>query len=309
MAVNTDSIVSNLYSTYSSQSKTGKTNKENATGTENSKVSKTNGNYGKTIGNAKLSEEGAKYYQELKKKYSNMDFILVSKEQKANAQANAASYANGNKMVVLIDEEKIERMATDENYRKQYEGIIKNAASGLSQLKSQIESSGQSQNVVGYGMKVNDGGTASFFAVLKKSSADQKARIEKKAVEKKEAKKAEEKKAEKKEKQDKLKEAQQTSDDDDTITISAGSIEELIKNPSFGQLETALADKDAETAFRAAHTLKGICLNLGFDNLFAPSQELTEKLRGATTIEGADELFAAVEKEYDRTCEALRKIA
>ena len=126
-------------------------------------------------------------------------------------------------------EEKIERMATDENYRKQYEGIIKNAASGLSQLKSQIESSGQSQNVVGYGMKVNDGGTASFFAVLKKSSADQKARIEKKAVEKKEAKKAEEKKAEKKEKQDKLKEAQQTSDDDDTITISAGSIEELIK--------------------------------------------------------------------------------
>ena len=229
MAVNTDSIVSNLYSTYNSQSKTGKTNKENATGTENSKVSKTNGNYGKTIGNAKLSEEGAKYYQELKKKYSNMDFILVSKDQKANAQANAASYANGNKMVVLIDEEKIERMATDENYRKQYEGIIKNAASGLSQLKSQIESSGQSQNVVGYGMKVNDGGTATFFAVLKKSSADQKARIEKKAVEKKEAKKAEEKKAEKKEKQDKLKEAQQTSDDDDTITISAGSIEELIK--------------------------------------------------------------------------------
>lgn len=79
---------------------------------------------------------------------------------------------------------------------------------------------------------------------------------------------------------------------------------------SFGQLETALADKDAETAFRAAHTLKGICLNLGFDNLFAPSQELTEKLRGAThDREGTDELFAAVEKEYDRTCEALRKIA
>lgn len=104
-----------------------------------------------------------------------------------------------------------------------------NAASGLSQLKSQIESSGQSQNVVGYGMRVNDGGTASFFAVLKKSPADQKVRIEKKAVEKKEAKKAEEKNAEKKEKQDKLKEAQQTSDDDDTITISAGSIEELIK--------------------------------------------------------------------------------
>ena len=55
--------------------------------------------------------------------------------------------------------------------------------------------------------------------------------------------------------------------------------------------------------------MSNIMMNLGFDNLFAPSQELTEKLRGATTIEGTDELFAAVEKEYDRTCEALRKIA
>ena len=78
--------------------------------------------------------------------------------------------------------------------------LLKMRRPALSQLKSQIESSGQSQNVVGYGMKVNDGGTASFFAVLKKSSADQKARIEKKAVEKKEAKKAEEKKAERRRK-------------------------------------------------------------------------------------------------------------
>ena len=81
------------------------------------------------------------------------------------------------------------------------------------------------------------------------------------------------------------------------------------KDPSMSQLTQAMDAGDVETAFRAAHTLKGICLNLGFDNLFAPSQELTEKLRGATTIEGTDELFAAVEKEYDRTCEALRKIA
>ena len=164
-----------------------------------------------------------------------MDFILVSKDQKANAQANAGAYANANKMVVLIDEEKIERMAADENYRKQYEGIIRNAASGLSQLKSQIEASGASGNVKGYGMKVNDGGTASFFAVLKKSSADQKARIAKKAAEKKEAKKAEEKKAAKKEKEEKLHGKKDTADieeDEDTITITAGSIEELVKKIS-----------------------------------------------------------------------------
>ena len=86
-------------------------------------------------------------------------------------------------------------------------------------------------------------------------------------------------------------------------------VKKFESDQSYAELKQGLADKDVEKAFRAAHTLKGICLNLGFDNLFAPSQELTEKLRGAITIEGTDELFAAVEKEYDRTCEALRKIA
>ena len=113
------------------------------------------------------SEKASKYYEQLKKKYSNMNFILVSEDQKENAKANAAGYANSNNMVVLIDENKIERMASDENYRKQYEGIIGNAASGLSQLKSSLSTSGA--DVKGYGMQVNDGGTASFFAVLKKT--------------------------------------------------------------------------------------------------------------------------------------------
>ena len=87
---------------------------------------------GKTIGSPKLSEKAARYYEQLKSKYSNMDFILVSADQKEQAKSQAGSYANANKMVVLIDEEKIEKMAEDENYRKQYEGIIANAATGLS---------------------------------------------------------------------------------------------------------------------------------------------------------------------------------
>lgn len=98
-------------------------------------------------------------------------------------------------MVVLIDEDKVERMAEDENYRKQYEAIIANAASGISRLKSSLESSGA--NVKGFGMQVNDGGTATYFAVLEESSAAQRERIEKKAAKKKAEKKAAEKKAEK----------------------------------------------------------------------------------------------------------------
>lgn len=54
----------------------------------------------------------------------------------------------------------------------------------------------------------------------------------------------------------------------------------FLKDPSFQDLTDAIEQGDAEHAFRAAHTLKGICLNLGFDNLYKPSEALTEKLRG-----------------------------
>lgn len=190
--------------------------------------------YGRTIGQPELSQKAQKYYEQLKKKYGNYDFILVSRDEKENAKANAAQYANSYKTVVLIDEDKIERMATDENFRKQYEGILSGAAVQLQQLKNSIEKSGAS--VKGYGMQVNDGGTLSFFAVLKKSSADQKARIEKKGEQKKADKKAAEKKAAKKEKEERIKEkrADKASDSkvkettEDTVTISAGSIEELL---------------------------------------------------------------------------------
>lgn len=181
----------------------------------------TKSNYGKTVGNPKLSEKAQKYYDSLKKKFGNYDFILVSSEEKENAKANAAKYANGHRMVVLIDEEKIEKMASDEKYRKQYENILSGAATQLNQLKASIEKTGAP--VKGYGMQINDNGTASFFAVLKKSTAEQKARIERKAEEKKAEKKAAEKKKLKKEKEEEI---QQNSEE---VTISGDSIEELIR--------------------------------------------------------------------------------
>lgn len=202
--------------------------------TEQTQNEKSGSVSGKTIGSPKLSKKAADYYESLKKKYSNMDFILVSEDKKEQAKAQASSYANASKMVVLIDEDKVERMAEDENYRKKYEAIIANAASGISQLKSSLESSGA--NVKGFGMQVNDGGTATYFAVLEESSAAQRERIEKKAAEKKAA----EKKAEKKHQKEKLEEARsektektdvsdKTDTDSGTVTITASSVEELLQ--------------------------------------------------------------------------------
>lgn len=82
---------------------------------------------------------------------------------------------------------------------------------------------------------------------------------------------------------------------------------EFLQDDSFPNLKKALEEKDAPTAFRAAHTLKGVCQNLGFDALYVPSSALTEALRGGS-LDGADELFPPVEKEYQRVVEALKAL-
>lgn len=223
-----------------SSEKTGKANKADKT----DRTGKTGTVTGRTIGNPKLSEKAAKYYEELKRKYSNMDFILVSEDQKEKARAQAGSYANASKMVVLIDEDKIERMAEDENYRRQYEAIIANAGSGIAQMKSSLEASGT--KVKGYGMQVNDGGTATYFAVLQKSSDAQKERIEKKREKAAEEKKTEARRAQKDAQEKRIRDGKNQRDEhaaervnktdetaeadwENTVTITESSIGELLK--------------------------------------------------------------------------------
>ncbi len=181
---------------------------------------------GKTIGQPKLSENAKKYYEELKSKYQNMDFILVSKDMKEMAKASAGSFANPHKMVVLIDEEKIERMAEDEQFRKQYEGVIASAQKKLPELKQTL---GNSANIKGFGMQVNDNGAASFFAVMDKSFKNQSDRLEKQRAEKREEKKAAQKKAEKKEREEKLEEKRLKNKESQDVVITADSIEDLVK--------------------------------------------------------------------------------
>ena len=83
----------------------------------------------------------------------------------------------------------------------------------------------------------------------------------------------------------------------------------FLNDPSFGQLQAAIEGGDGAEAFRASHTLKGICLNLGFTALFDASSDLTEKLRGNNTLDDESKsLFARVHEEYDRTIQAIEKL-
>ena len=81
----------------------------------------------------------------------------------------------------------------------------------------------------------------------------------------------------------------------------------FLQDDSFRLLTDAMAKQDVKEAFRAAHTLKGVCQNLGFSNLYAPAVTLTETLR-AGQLDGTAEQFAEVEKQYRITMAAIQAL-
>lgn len=81
----------------------------------------------------------------------------------------------------------------------------------------------------------------------------------------------------------------------------------FLADDSFNLLEESLAVGNYNDAFRAAHTLKGVSINLGFTELFKVSDELTEALRdGGQPADNA--LFEKVKQEYHRTIDLLQEL-
>lgn len=81
----------------------------------------------------------------------------------------------------------------------------------------------------------------------------------------------------------------------------------FLNDDSYPKLEQALKEGNVKEAFRAAHTLKGVCQNLGFTNLYQPTYDLTEVLRTGT-LEGTKELFDSVTCQYKITINAIRAL-
>lgn len=81
----------------------------------------------------------------------------------------------------------------------------------------------------------------------------------------------------------------------------------FLDDPSFRELENCLAADDCEGAFRAAHTLKGLCLNLSFDSLYAPASDVCEALR-AHNMPKAKQLFPAARERYAATVAAITRL-
>ena len=85
-------------------------------------------------------------------------------------------------------------------------------------------------------------------------------------------------------------------------------IAKFLDDGSYPELCRAMEQGQTEEVFRAAHTLKGVSANLGFDRLTASSGELTELLRGRTDgiPTEAVPLLDMVRQDYELTADAIR---
>ena len=81
----------------------------------------------------------------------------------------------------------------------------------------------------------------------------------------------------------------------------------FLNDGSYQLLQDSLTKEDYEEAFRAAHTIKGVCQNLAFNKLGESSEKLTESLRGGWS-EAVPALASQVTADYQQTIAALHDL-
>ena len=94
-----------------------------------------------------------------------------------------------------------------------------------------------------------------------------------------------------------------------------GSDERILKylklfqgDMNFYALCSAVKENDFKTAFNAAHTLKGLALNLSLTSLADRTKELTELLRGGDPGEGLASLLERTTRTYASVLECINTL-
>ncbi|MDE5939854.1 MAG: hypothetical protein K2H37_12325 [Lachnospiraceae bacterium] len=200
----------NIYNTAAQSRKTAKADDKKTDETK-----KTNSN------SVQLSDKAKALLQELKKTYNNADFYVAEYE----TDEEAAEYlSRGSKdYSVLIDPEELERMANDEEVKKQNLSLLDESLNKLSEMKEELKETGREDEVVTLGVNIGKDGQVSYFAELEKSGERTKEFVDKMLEDKREAaKEAEAEKAGKA--QDKY-----NYEHSKRATVSADSVEDLLE--------------------------------------------------------------------------------
>lgn len=81
----------------------------------------------------------------------------------------------------------------------------------------------------------------------------------------------------------------------------------FLDDKSLENLRVSLDGKNYPEAFRAAHTIKGVCQNLSFGRLYHSSSILADALRDGNWSDEYSALVSKVEEDYEITAGAIRK--
>ena len=84
----------------------------------------------------------------------------------------------------------------------------------------------------------------------------------------------------------------------------------LLNDKSYDLLISSIESGDMKEAFRAAHTLKGVCQNLSVTKLYHSASELADRLRdGQEYGEDVAPLLEQVKKDYALAMDCIQKLA
>ena len=175
-----NTVQKNLYTSSAQSRKAAKADDKKTDGTKKTENS-----------SVQLSDKAKALLQELKKTYNNMDFYVAEYE----TEEEASEYlSRGTKdYSVLIDPEELERMANDDEVKKQNLGLLDEAVGKLGEMKKELKETGREDEVVSLGVSIGKDGQVSYFAELEKSGERTKEFVDKIREDKKEAAKEAEK--------------------------------------------------------------------------------------------------------------------
>lgn len=121
--------------------------------------------------NVNVSKNASNYLDTLKKKFDGYDFKVVSKEEMEKIKDDPSMYSNASSPTVFIDEEELEKMATDPEYAAKQEKVLKETSEKLPEIKNELDKKGA--NVVSMGFIIENGKVSLFTELQKPKKEDE----------------------------------------------------------------------------------------------------------------------------------------
>ena len=171
-----------------------------------------------------LSDAAKNLLAELREKYENMD-IAVAEWSSDEEQDYYASLAT-KEYSVLINPELLEKMASDESVREQYESVLSGADEKFDTLQEELGE--DADKIKSFRISIDQDGNVSYAVeLLKEMAENSKAEKKKDTSAEKQQERINEKRAERK-KAEKERQEKQAQEKQETEKIEASSIEDLI---------------------------------------------------------------------------------